>query len=235
MTETKLYDLTGGANVAREMRLHRAEDPLADPTFRRHVSVVTTEDQRARTVERLRPRWRSAAAALALLVLSALPASASRVLQSVTTPDGAYRIEVADYRAATRFDVYSTPTSGGAPRLLSQNEPSQGWDVDGFILAGRGSALRVVYRAGWVTYGIENLFAVSPSGGGPVRLNGVIDGQVLPGFAPFGGGRVTFGAEVEAAGGRVTHFLARADGSERRAGIFFDGFESGSVSRWGAR
>lgn len=61
MTTAKLFDLTT-TNVRREMNLHRDGDPLVDPTFRRHVSDVTTEDQRKANVERLlRMRTKEAA------------------------------------------------------------------------------------------------------------------------------------------------------------------------------
>lgn len=58
MTETKLYDLTR-TNVALEM-YRQDGDPLADPGFRRHVSAVTTEDQRERATERLQKARRAA-------------------------------------------------------------------------------------------------------------------------------------------------------------------------------
>lgn len=49
----KLYDLTT-TNVAREIELHRNSSPLADPTFQRHVSGVTTETERQSAADRLR-------------------------------------------------------------------------------------------------------------------------------------------------------------------------------------
>lgn len=56
MIATKLYDLTS-TNVALEM-YRRDSDPLADPTFRRHVHEVTTAGSRASTAARLRPDLR---------------------------------------------------------------------------------------------------------------------------------------------------------------------------------
>lgn len=47
----KLFDLTR-TNLRLEM--YRNEfDPLADPTFRRHVETATTQEGRADTTERL--------------------------------------------------------------------------------------------------------------------------------------------------------------------------------------
>ena len=52
MTAIKLFDLTK-INVPREM--YRSEDdPLAEPTFRRHVDRVTTEEELERAADRLR-------------------------------------------------------------------------------------------------------------------------------------------------------------------------------------
>lgn len=84
MNGSKCYDLTT-TNVPREIGLHRAGDPLIDPTFRRHVGRVTTEADRQAQTERLRPgasrpaHFRRFAAALALVALSLSPASALRV------------------------------------------------------------------------------------------------------------------------------------------------------------
>ena len=52
-TAAKLYDLTA-TNVAREIELQRDGSPLADPTFRRHVDHVTTQDERQSALDRLR-------------------------------------------------------------------------------------------------------------------------------------------------------------------------------------
>lgn len=49
--DTRLIDLTT-VHVTREM--YRAEgDPLADPTFKRHISAVTTSTEREAQADRL--------------------------------------------------------------------------------------------------------------------------------------------------------------------------------------
>lgn len=60
MSETKLFDLTK-VQVAREIRMQREGDPLADPTFARHVASVSTEDERSAVTERMLKARRSAA------------------------------------------------------------------------------------------------------------------------------------------------------------------------------
>lgn len=58
MTRTKYFDLTA-TNVAREM-YRPAGDPLADPTFRRHVAEITTAEQRRDQTDRLRKARKAA-------------------------------------------------------------------------------------------------------------------------------------------------------------------------------
>lgn len=158
------------------------------------------------------------------------PVSAPRVLQSVVTDGGGWKIELADYGEPTHFELWSTRLSPPGSRIkISQPTTGQGWDVStGFVVIQSDRTWRAVYELDQIAQGIHDLYAVDVDGGRRER----VDNLVAPVYVRFGTEKVTFGSEV-VAGGQVQWWITTTQPSAQLVPVIFaDGFENGGKARW---
>lgn len=154
------------------------------------------------------------------------------VIQTKTSPDGQWRVEVADFARRQVFELWSTPAVGGVRRKIGHTTPALE-DVANTALISADSR-RVIYTQG-----------ETASGNGWGLWSTPIDRQA--------GARIS---QPMTTGGRVEQFTLTADGMHVRyradvlidehfawyivpvAGgpilgeIFTDGFESGTPGGW---
>lgn len=178
-------------------------------------------------------RWvkRLGKAAVVAAALAA-PAAAlpTQVLHVATSPDGQWRVEVADFASTTKFELWATPT-GGARRKIGT---AAAHDYDVFEALISSDSRRVVYRYGRTATGESHLYST------PIdRLQGV---RISP--PPTDGGRVGHGIALTWGGLHVRYPYAEQQGgieNQRIVGvtggrifvpIFVDGFESGNQGAW---
>lgn len=163
-------------------------------------------------------------------LLSGGTVTAPRVLQSVVTDGGGWKIELADYAEPTHFELWSTRLSPPGPRIrISQQTTGQGWDVStGFVVIQSDRTWRAVYELDQIAQGIHDLYAVDVDGGRRER----VDNLVAPVYVRFGTEKVTFGSEV-VAGGQVQWWITTTQPSAQLVPVIFaDGFENGGRARW---
>lgn len=234
-----LHDHTDSRRSLRAIEHQKSGDPLGDPTFSTHVDRVTDADERQRKTERIlaaRRTWAGAAAAL-LLALLPQPAAAgagTRVLETALSPDGGYRVEVADFASATDFELYSTPTApGGVRRRISQPNSQPSWDVStGIVFVASPTGMRVAYRAGRIAdLGQAVLYTTGLYAPTVVQVSQPMNGMVHT-VARFGRDRLVYTADVTQAGGALTWWLVGPLGDNRTPTLFADGFESGTTAAW---
>lgn len=173
--------------------------------------------------------------AMAWGVALALAASAEawtvRVIQTATSPDGRFRVELADHRQETALELFVMPTGaapGTAPRKISGPLPKD-HDVSGFQIS--PDSQHVVYRQGQtaqVVGGNWRLYVVPIAGGQVVNLTPTLvqGGNVEPGFTILPHDRVRWVADAAV---DETYQTFEASIAVR---IFTDGFEGGSVGAW---
>jgi hypothetical protein len=174
---------------------------------------------------------RSVGIVLAALALAAsTPALATQVLHVATSPDGQWRVEVADFASATKFELWATPT-GGARRKIGT---AAAHDYDVFEALISSDSRRVVYRYGRTATGESHLYST------PIdRLQGVRispppaeGGRVGHGIAPAWGGLFVGYRYAEQQGGPESPRIVGVAGGRIFVPIFVDGFESRSTGAW---
>ncbi len=163
----------------------------------------------------------------------ALAASAEawtvRVIQSATSPDGRFRVELADYRQETALELFVTRTgSAAAPTKISGPLPKD-HDVSGFQIS--PDSQHVVYRQGQtaqVVGGNWRLYVVPIAGGQIVNLTPTLvqGGNVEPGFTILPHDRVRWVADAAV---DETYQTFEASIAVR---IFTDGFELAGTGAW---
>lgn len=148
-------------------------------------------------------------------------------IQTATSPDGQWRVELSDSASATKFELYSTPAVGGARRRISGDVPFD-FDVAEFVIS--PDSRRVAFRKGRTATGNWSLYSVAINGGAVAPLS--------TGLAFVDSGYTVTSVDVHArgtavAGGALSVFVVPIAGGERREpGIFADGFESGGTGAW---
>lgn len=148
-------------------------------------------------------------------------------IQVATSPDGQWRVELADSSSATKFELWSTPAVGGARRRISGDVPFDN-DVAEFVIS--PDSRRVAFRKGRTATGNWSLYSVAINGGAVTSLSA--------GLTFVDSGYVVTSADVHArgtatAGGALSAFVVPIIGGARREpGIFTDGFESGNTGGW---
>lgn len=148
-----------------------------------------------------------------------------------TSPDGLWRVEIADHTQQSKFELWSTPSVGGVRRRIGHTVPHD-HDVFEFVIS--SDSRRVAYRQGRTATGESHLYST------PIdRLQGV---RISP--PPTDGGRVGNGIALAWGGLFVRYRYAEQQGgpeSPRIVGvaggrifvpIFVDGFESRSAGAW---
>lgn len=173
--------------------------------------------------------------ALAFIVLLALASVShgAQVLFPKVSPNGVWRVEIADHTSASKFELWATPTAGGARRKIGHAVPS---DHDVFEYLISADSTRVVYRQGRTATGESKLYSTpidAPTGSQISQPLPVLS-RVAPGISLWRGGtHVRYQWEEESGGVGVSYAVPVGGGSAPiRTDIFSDGFESGSATRW---
>ena len=173
-----------------------------------------------------------------LLAVVATPAPAATVARSLTSPDGRWLVEVADYRARQVFELWSTPTAGGPRKQIGLAVPAL-QDVRSDILISADS-MTVAYAQGETASGLKwRLYAT------PIDRQA---GSVISHRSPQPGVGFRFPI-VAACSGREVRFTSDPDTDETwseyvvpiaggairtwdECRIFADGFEAGGIGAW---
>lgn len=150
-----------------------------------------------------------------------------RVLDTQTSPDGQWRVELADFDSALRFEVYATPSVGGTRRRISAT-PIHDYDVSSFEIS--ADSKRVVYRFGRTATGAWALYSTpisAPSGSAlSAGMDYVEDGFRLTAVdVHFRGSKL--------AGEPLTEWASSlAGGWPWEVKVFSDGFNDGTTGGW---
>lgn len=169
--------------------------------------------------------------AAALMIVLCAEAFGAQTIATQISPDGQWRVEIADHSSLSKFELWATPTTGGARRKIGT---AAAHDYDVFEALISSDSRRVVYRYGRTATGESHLYST------PIdRLQGT---RISP--PPTDGGRVGHGIALEWGGLFVRYRYAEQQGgpeSPRIVGvaggrifvpIFVDGFESRSTGAW---
>lgn len=148
-------------------------------------------------------------------------------IQTATSPDGQWRVELSDSASATKFELWSTPAIGGARRRISGDVPFD-FDVAEFVIS--PDSRRVAFRKGRTATGNWGLYSVAINGGAVTPLSAGLP-YVETGYRVTNGDVHALCTEI--AGGSLAAFVVPIAGGERRLpGVFSDGFESGGTGAW---
>lgn len=171
--------------------------------------------------------------ALAFIVLLALASVShgAQVLFPKVSPNGVWRVEIADHTSASKFELWATPTAGGARRKIGHAVPS---DHDVFEYLISADSTRVVYRQGRTATGESRLYStrIDAAGGTLISQPLPADGRVSAGIALTSGGmsvRYRWSAVAGAAG---DYYAVNVYGGTILRELFADGFESGNAGAW---
>ncbi len=185
----------------------------------------------------MRPLRLASAAFFSTLLLLAAPAAAT-VAASQTSPDGRWLLQVADFRVHQVFELWATPTAGGARRQIGRTVPAL-QDVRNDLVISADS-LTVAYVQGETASGSQFRIWSTPID----RLAG----HVISHAAPQSG--VGFDLPIEGACSdrevkfrsdpildeNFAWFVVPITGGPIRpwdgCRIFVDGFEGGSTGGW---
>ena len=187
--------------------------------------------------------WLAVALAIIGLVFfaalcSGAPTYTPTVAATRSSPDGQWRVEVADYRARQVFELWATPSVGGVRRQIGRAVPAL-QDVRTDLLISADSRT-VVYVQGETASGSNFRLWSTPID----RMGGQVISQPAPqigvGFempiTPACSGReVRFRSDPvfdEMFGDFVVHMRGGLIRPWDGCVIFHDGFEAGSVGAW---
>lgn len=229
-----LHDHTDSRQSLRSIEHQRSGDPMGDPTFVRHVDHVTDADERARKAERIlrtRRAWAGAAAAFLLSLAVSSFAEAAQVIVTKTSPDGQWKVEIADWASPSKFELWSTPAVGGVRRKIGGVVPH---DYDVFEFQVSADSSRVAYRQGRTATGESKLYSTPIDAARGAQISQPLPalGRVDAGLAPWWGGshvRYRWSAEPGQLG---SIFVAPMAGGRILGVVFVDGFEGGSAGAW---
>ena len=169
--------------------------------------------------------------AAGLFVAAQVQAYTVRVLASALSPNGRWRIELADYAVETRFELWATPAKGGQRLKIGGPVPFD-HDVSEFLIS--GDSARVAYRQGRTATGEWLLYSTPISGQIAIRicqwmpLGGAVDQGVT---LVMNGSRVRFRADP-VLDEQFWWFIVPVDGGAIVGELFTDGFESGGSAAW---
>ena len=174
-------------------------------------------------------------AILSLLLSLAFAASAFGTVAAVkVSPDGLWRVEVADYRQRQVFELWATPSVGGTRRQIGQRVPALSDVRNDFIIS--PDSRRVVYVQGETASGSNfRLWSTSID-----RMDGRVvshqPAQLGVGFdfpirTACGGRYVEFRSDPVVDEQYATYQVS-FDGVMQPCVLFIDGFESGNQGGW---
>lgn len=157
----------------------------------------------------------------------------NQVLQVADTPDGVWRIELADYFQADRFELFSTNIASGQRRKIGKFT-GPGEDVRlGFVIS--ADSRYVVFTQGHETLDTDRkLYSAETNWWGWFTLSQpmVEGGGVKPSFKLLSDGvHVRYWADVFV-DQEFAWYIVPAGGGLIFAEVFADGFEHGNAGRW---
>lgn len=179
-----------------------------------------------------RRRYLLAGLALAVLTLACAAIAFAGVAQTAISPDGQWRVEVADFARYQVFELWATPAVGGVRRKIGHTvRPLE--DVGSNVRISADSK-RVVYTQGetasgngWLLWSTpidraagQRISQTMTPGGGVDRFELTADGQ-----------HVRYRADVFV-DEQFAWYRVAVIGGEILGEIFVDGFESGGVGAW---
>ena len=171
--------------------------------------------------------------ALFLLLMANEHAALGTVAATKISPDGQWRIELADYRVHQVFELFATPSIGGTRRQIGQRVPVLSDIRNDFVIS--SDSTKVAYEQGETASGVNHrLWSTNID-----RMNGrVISQQPAQNGVGFdfpiqkiSGDRVRFRSDpfVDES---FAFYVTPMGGGPIQQEVFSDGFESGGVTRW---
>jgi hypothetical protein len=151
------------------------------------------------------------------------------VLETRISPNGVWRVELADFDSKTDFRLYATPVGvGGVRRKIGGPLPFDNDVARDFEIS--DDSERVIYRQGNTALGPWELFSapIGGGGGGAIKINGPLcPGGAVLSFALLPDARVRYLADAER-DETVQTFVVPILGGPVLEEIFNEGFESGT-------
>lgn len=190
----------------------------------------------------MRNKIKISAFAFAALVLFELAFSVGvafgwtpRIAATKFSPDGKWKIELADFNSQTRFELFSTFLASGTRTKIGGTVPFDN-DVDGdFVISSDSS--RVSYRQGRTATGDWRLYSTPISSASAVELSQrimVLGGGVDTGIRVVEDGRtVRYRADPEV-DESFAFYRVRDTGGPIRKELLVAGFEHGNFGEWSA-
>jgi hypothetical protein len=176
------------------------------------------------------PLWVAVAFLIAAgLLLAAL--AFGGVLQTQTSPNGQWRVELADLDKPTVIELYATPAVGGVRRKISGPMPAD-YDISDFEIS--PDSTRVVYRKGRTALGDWALYSTPISGWNPAALStglAFVERLVSDGYV-VNGPDVHLKASKLAGGALEVYAVPIMGGAPRGVPVFADGFNDGTTGGW---
>jgi hypothetical protein len=169
--------------------------------------------------------------AAGLFVVAEAQAYTVRVLATAVSPNGRWRIELADHAVETRFELWATPAKGGQRLKIGGPVPFD-HDVSEFVIS--GDSARVAYRQGRTATGEWLLYSTPISGQVATRicqwmpLGGAVDRGIT---LVMNGSQVRFRADP-VLDEQFSWFIVPVSGGAIYGELFSDGFASGSPEAW---
>lgn len=166
-----------------------------------------------------------------LLAAAAAQAYTVRVLKTAISPNGRWRVELADHAVETRFELWATPAKGGQRLRIGGPIPFD-HDVSEFLIS--GDSARVVYRQGRTATGEWLLYSTPISGQTATRicqwmpLGGAVDQGIA---LVMNGSHVRFRADP-VIDELFSWFIVPVSGGSIASELFADDFESGATEAW---
>lgn len=166
-----------------------------------------------------------------LCAAAAASAYTVRVLQTALSPDGRWRVELADYAQETRFELWVTPAEGGQRVKIGGVVPFDN-DVSEFLISANGQ--RVAYRQGrtatgdWLLYSTPIVSQYAARICQTMTLGGGVDYGIA---LAVDGNYVRFRADP-VVDEQFSWFIVPVGGGTILGEVFADGFENGRTQAW---
>jgi hypothetical protein len=175
-----------------------------------------------------------AAFALAGLKVGAATADPVHVLESGASPDGSWRVELADYRIPFTYELFATDRATGVLRKIGKPTAPYEDVVPGFLIAVSGR--RVIYSQRNTALGTDRqLYSAAIDGSNWTRISPAMvpGGGVEPGFRLIQDDlHVRYLADPYL-DEQYSWFIVPVAGGRILGEIFTDSFESGGTAAWG--
>lgn len=169
-----------------------------------------------------------------LLLLSAAPVQASTIAATKVSPDGQWKVELADFRQRQVFELFSTPAVGGVRRQIGRIVPALQDIRNDFQFSPDSS--KIIYEQGETASGLNHRLWLTSVDRADGRVVSQQPAQSGVGFDyPI---RLScYDSYVEfrsdpVADEQYQTYQINFNGVIQPCVVFVDGFESGNSSRW---